>query len=222
MENTYSPTAGHLTVGSQTLRCVDLVKRFGARLHRLPVVLRLLLENIARETEAAEREAAEAAVLAWLDSGRSEAEVPYQPGRVLMHDTTSTPALVDIAAMRDALAEAGVDPRVLNPVLPVDVSVDHSLAVEAYATAGARGDNLQIEIRRNAERYRFLRWASKSLDRVRIHPPGTGIMHTINLEQLATVVTTVARDGQTWAVPDQMLAIARISGLEGLLLGQSG
>ncbi len=205
MENTYSPPTGRLTVGSQTLLCVDLVERFGAALHRLPVVLRLLLENIARETDGAERDAAEAAVLAWLDSGRSEAEVPDQPGRVLMHDTTSTPARVDIAAMRDALAEAGVDPRVLNPVLPVDVSVDHSLAVEAYATAGARGDNLQIEIRRNAERYRFLRWASKSLDRVRIHPPGTGIMHTINLEQLATVVTTVERDGQTWAVPDQML-----------------
>lgn len=205
MENTYEHPAGRLTVGSETFQCVDLVERFGAPLHRLPVVLRLLLENIARETEGAERATAEAAVLAWLDSGRSEAEVPYQPGRVLMHDTTSTPALVDIAAMRDALAEAGVDPRVLNPVLPVDVSVDHSLAVEAYAKPGASGENLQIEVRRNAERYRFLRWASKSLDRVRIHPPGTGIMHTINLEQLATVVTTVQRNGQTWAVPDQML-----------------
>ncbi len=205
MENTYSPETGRLAVGSDTFCCVDLSKRYGARYMRLPVVLRLLLENVARETEGAEREAAEAAVLAWLDTGRSESEVPYQPGRVLMHDTTSTPALVDIAAMRDALAEAGVDPRVLNPVLPVDVSVDHSLAVEAYATAGARTDNLQIEIRRNAERYRFLRWASKALDRVRIHPPGTGIMHTINLEQLATVVTTVERGGETWAVPDMML-----------------
>ena len=92
MENTYSPPVGRLTVGSETFCCVDLVGRFGAALHRLPVVLRLLLENIARETEGAEREAAEAAVLAWLDTGRSEAEVPYQPGRVLMHDTTSTPA----------------------------------------------------------------------------------------------------------------------------------
>jgi aconitate hydratase len=205
MENTYPSAADRLTVGSKTFHCVDLGARFGAPLHRLPVVLRLLLENIARETEGPEREAAEAAVLAWLDTGRSEAEVPFQPGRVLMHDTTSTPALVDIAAMRDTLAEAGVDPRVLNPVLPVDVSVDHSLAVEAYARPGARIDNLQLEIRRNAERYRFLRWASKSLDRVRIHPPGTGIMHTINLEQLATVVTTVQRGGDTWAVSDMML-----------------
>ncbi|MBT9550711.1 MAG: aconitate hydratase AcnA [Hydrogenophaga sp.] len=205
MENTYSPETGRLTVGADTFRCVDLPERHGAQLLRLPVVLRLLLENIARETEGAERDAAEAAVLAWLETGRSEAEVPYQPGRVLMHDTTSTPALVDIAAMRDALAEAGVDPRVLNPVLPVDVSVDHSLAVEAYGRPQASVENLQHEIRRNAERYRFLRWASKSLDRVRIHPPGAGIMHTINLEQLATVVTTVERGGETWAVPDMML-----------------
>ena len=205
MENTYSPDAGQLKVGSETYCCVCLPERFGAHYLRLPVVLRLLLENIARETEGAERDAAEAAVLAWLETGRSEAEVPYQPGRVLMHDTTSTPALVDIAAMRDALAEAGVDPRVLNPVLPVDVSVDHSLAVEAFGRPQASVENLQHEIRRNAERYRFLRWASKSLDRVRIHPPGTGIMHTINLEQLATVVTTVQRHGETWAVPDMML-----------------
>jgi aconitate hydratase len=122
-----------------------------------------------------------------------------------MHDTTSTPALVDIAAMRDALAEAGLDPTVLNPVLPVDVSVDHSLAVEAYARADAATLNMQHEIRRNAERYRFLRWASQALRGVRIHPPGTGIMHTINLEQLATVVTTEQRGDTAWAVPDMML-----------------
>ncbi|KAG0955598.1 hypothetical protein G6F31_012844 [Rhizopus arrhizus] len=135
-----------------------------------------------------ERDAAVNALFGWLAHGTSEAEIAFQPGRVLMHDTTSTPALVDIAAMRDALAEAGVDPAVLNPVLPVDVSVDHSLAVEAYAQPDAATRNLDLELRRNAERYRFLRWASKALSNVRIHPPGTGIMHTINLEQLATVV----------------------------------
>ncbi len=205
MENTYSPPSSRLTVGSQSYRCVDLVNRFGTELYQLPVVLRLLLENVGRETEGDEQAQAEAAILAWLEQGRSEAEVPFQPGRVLMHDTTSTPALVDIAAMRDALDEAGVDPRVLNPVLPVDVSVDHSLAVEVYARPQALEENLRHEIRRNAERYRFLRWASKSLDQVRIHPPGTGIMHTINIEQLATVVTTVDRQGEPWAVPDMML-----------------
>ena len=90
-------------------------------------------------------------------------------------------------------------------MLPVDVSVDHSLAVEVYARDDAATINIAHELRRNAERYRFLRWASKALRGVRIHPPGTGIMHTINLEQLATVVTTEARDGERWAVPDLMI-----------------
>ena len=205
MENTNAYPTSALSLAGQEFRYSDLPALFGTRLQELPVVLRHLLENVLRNTQGAERQAAVDALFAWLDSGTSEAEIAFQPGRVLMHDTTSTPALVDIAAMRDALSEAGVDPTVLNPGLPVDVSVDHSLAVEAFAQKDAAAANLQIEIRRNAERYRFLRWASKSLDRVRVHPPGTGIMHTINLEQLATVVTTEQRDGVTWAVPDQMI-----------------
>jgi len=181
---------------------IDLPARFGADYFRLPVVLRLLLENALRNMQGDERDAAVAALFAWLDHGTSDAEIAFQPGRVLMHDTTSTPALVDIAAMRDALAEAGMDPAVLNPVLPVDVSVDHSLAVEAYAQPDAAALNLDLELRRNAERYRFLRWASKALSNVRIHPPGTGIMHTINLEQLATVVCD---DGNGALYPDMMI-----------------
>jgi aconitate hydratase A / 2-methylisocitrate dehydratase len=185
-------------------RFVDLPS-LGAEVARLPVVLRLLLENVARTQSGAEREAAIRALLDWTHTGTSPAEIQVQPVRVLMHDTTSTPALVDIAAMRDSLAEHGVDPAVLNPVLPVDVSVDHSLAVEAYARPDAAVINIGHELRRNAERYRFLRWASKALSNVRIHPPGTGIMHTINLEQLATVVTTEVRDGERWTVPDLMI-----------------
>jgi aconitate hydratase len=209
MENTYpltlGPVLGQMDAPQGPVCVVDLPRLLGADLPRLPVVLRLLLENVLRHTEGDEQAAAVNAIRAWLDTGTSEAEIPYQPGRVLMHDTTSTPALVDIAAMRDALSEAGMDPLVLNPTLPVDVSVDHSLAVEAYARPDAATLNMQHEIRRNAERYRFLRWASQSLKGVRIHPPGTGIMHTLNLEQLATVVTTEVRHGQTWAVPDMML-----------------
>lgn len=122
-----------------------------------------------------------------------------------MHDTTSTPALVDMAAMRDVLSEAGVDPSVLNPTLPVDVSVDHSLAVETYARKNATIQNLRIEMSRNKERYCFMRWASKAFENVRINPPGTGIMHTINLEQLSSVVTQENRKGEPWIVPDMML-----------------
>ena len=205
MENTSASHSNVLRMGQEDLRFVDLPALFGARLQQLPLVLRHLLENVYRNTEGTERDSAVQALFGWLEHGSSEAEIAFQPGRVLMHDTTSTPALVDIAAMRDALAEAGVDPMVLNPGLPVDVSVDHSLAVEAFAKKDATTTNLGIEIRRNAERYRFLRWASKSLDRVRVHPPGTGIMHTINLEQLATVVTTQTRNGERWAVPDHMI-----------------
>ncbi len=197
--------AGVLCVGGADLAFVDLPARFGAVLQRLPVVLRILLENVLRNMHGKERTAAEAALLAWLATGTSQAEIEFQPARVLMHDTTSTPALVDIAAMRDALAEAGADPRRLNPQLPVDVSVDHSLAVEASGRADAPAVNLRHEMRRNAERYRFLRWAAQELRNVRIHPPGTGIMHTINLEQLATVVSVEERGGRQWLVPDTMI-----------------
>ena len=205
MENTENPFSRVLELDGVRYHAADVPGVLGECLPRLPVVLRLLLENVLRHMEGQERDAAVAAMRAWLDHGSSEAEIAFQPGRVLMHDTTSTPALVDIAAMRDALHEEGVDPAVLNPVLPVDVSVDHSLAVEAYAAPGAAQANLEHEIRRNAERYRFLRWASRALAHVTIHPPGTGIMHTINLEQLATVVTTEERGGRLWAVPDMML-----------------
>ncbi|HJV24054.1 MAG TPA: aconitate hydratase AcnA [Aromatoleum sp.] len=194
-----------LRLGDERLVIVDLPALFDDRLQRLPIVLRLLLENVIRNTEGEERSAAAEAIFEWLKRGTSEAEIAFQPDRVLMHDTTSTPALVDIAAMRDTLAEHGVDPTVLNPQLPVDVSVDHSLAVEAYGRSDAPEINLAHELRRNEERYRFLRWAGSVLKGVRINPPGTGIMHTINLEQLATVVTRQQRGDTTWAVPDVMI-----------------
>jgi aconitate hydratase len=122
-----------------------------------------------------------------------------------MHDTTCTPALADIAAMRDQLAMDGVDPARLNPILRVDVSVDHSLSVDAWGVAGALARNMTAEITRNAERYRFMKWASAALDNVHVHPPGTGIMHTMNLEQLSTVVAKEQRDGHEWLIPDTLL-----------------
>ncbi|AJK50500.1 aconitate hydratase [Burkholderia plantarii] len=205
MTTPHTPADSRLTVAGATYRFIDLPARFGAKLRELPVVLRLLLENVIRNTDGDERRAAVDGILAWTGPATSEVEIAFQPNRVLMHDTTSTPALVDIAAMRDALAEAGADPAALNPVLPVDVSVDHSLAVEVYGEPDAAPRNLRTELARNAERYRFLRWASNALAGVRIHPPGTGIMHTINLEQLATLVTVVERDGERWAVPDTLI-----------------
>lgn len=119
-----------------------------------------------------------------------------------MHDTTCTPALADIAGLRDALAEAGFDPTQLAPTLPIEVSVDHSLAVDLYADHAAAKRNLSNEIARNAERYAFMKWASLNMTGVHVNPPGTGIMHTLNLEQLATLLVV---DDDGLAHPDMVL-----------------
>ena len=187
------------------LRFIDLPAMCGADLERMPWVLRILLENIVRCGTECEAEAGRSAIMAWLEAGTSKAAIEFHPGRILMHDTTCGPALVDIAALRSAVAEAGGDPSAVNPRLPVDVSTDHSVAVDHFGTTASLVLNMQREIERNGERYGLMKWASGALAGMRIHPPGTGIMHTLNLEQLATVVTTEARDGIAWAVPDTLI-----------------
>jgi len=193
-----------LSSGTQTYRIADIASVAGEDLARLPVILRILLENVLRHGRD-DRDAAVAAILGWLPNGRSDREIEVQPSRVLMHDTTCGPALVDIAGLRASLAEAGGDPARLNPVLPVDVSTDHSIGVDVFAHRDAMKLNMAHELKRNGERYRFMKWASHALDGVRVHPPGTGIMHTLNLERLASVVTTFARDGELWAAPDTLI-----------------
>ena len=183
---------------------VDLPSFAGSELERLPYVHRVLLENVLRNA-GEDALSAGAAILHWLRSGTSKAEIPFLPGRVLMHDTTCGPALVDIAAMRSSLAEAGGDPQRLSPVLPVDVSTDHSVAVDFFGTRDALGRNMEREFARNAERYRFMKWAANVLPGFQVHPPGTGIMHTLNLERLATVVATIESKGRKWAVPDTLI-----------------
>jgi aconitate hydratase len=185
-----------LTSGGQRYRIVDL-HRLG--LGRLPWVHRILIENLARHGE-------DLSILpAWIARGTSDAEIAFWPGRVMMHDTTCGPALVDIAAARSTLAEAGGDPTLLNPMLRVDVSTDHSLAVDVYGTPDAKARNMAREMERNAERYSFMKWAAGALDDFIVHPPGTGIMHTINLERLATIVTAEECDGVRWAMPDTLI-----------------
>ncbi|SCB28104.1 aconitate hydratase AcnA [Rhizobium hainanense] len=183
---------------------IDLPQVAGALLGRMPYIHRILLENVLR-TGGDDAERAKSAIIAWLDEGRSEVEIPFLPNRVLMHDTTCGPALVDIAGMRSALAEAGGDPALLNPVVPVDVSTDHSVAVDAFGSSASLERNMVREYERNAERYSFMKWATNTLSGFRVHPPGTGIMHTLNLERLATVVTDQQKDGRRWAVPDTLI-----------------
>ena len=131
---------------------VDLYAAAGPALARMPVCHRVLLENVLRRPEAKGRAASRDALLAWPETGRGEAEIPFAPGRILMHDTTCGPALVDIAAMRDALSEAGGDPERLNPAVPVATSTDHSLAVDVSGTPDALVRNMAREIERNGER----------------------------------------------------------------------
>ena len=194
-----------LEIAGRRYRVADLAGAAGPLLAVLPYVLRILLENTLRNSPGDASDAALAALRGWLETGTSTAEIAFTPSRVLMHDTTCVPALVDIAGMRDALAEAGHDPSLLNPVIPVDVSVDHSVAVDHYGDRDALARNMAREVGRNGGRYRFIKWATRSLKGVRVHPPSTGIMHTINLERLATVVTTEDRDGATWAIPDTLV-----------------
>jgi aconitate hydratase len=196
------PRLTEATLVGERYLLADLPAFAGSDIDRLPWVLRMLLENVLRhEPEGRGPQA----LLEWLARGSSEAEITFHPSRLLMHDTTCVPALVDIAAMRSTLAEAGVDPERLNPRLLIDVSVDHSISVDYFGTRDALSQNMHREITRNAERYRFLKWAGANLRGLRVHPPGTGIMHTINLERLATVVTTIERDGQRLAIPDTLV-----------------
>ncbi|MBL8642775.1 MAG: aconitate hydratase AcnA, partial [Rhodospirillaceae bacterium] len=190
---------GHTSIlvsGAQTYRIADLPVRAGAALQRLPWVHRILLENALRLGSAED-----AAKVLQNDRG----EIAFYPGRVLMHDTTCGPALADIAAMRSVLAENGYDPLLLNPTLPIDVSTDHSLPVDVFAVPDAALRNMANEYRRNQERYRFMKWAAAALKGLRVHPPGTGIMHTINLERLASVVVHDNYTGAAWAFPDTLI-----------------
>lgn len=195
-----------LETGGTSYAMVDVRGLLADDLDRLPYVLRLLAENCWRHQDAGAAEASVDALRAWGRGG--EASIDVMPDRLLMHDTTSTPALVDLAAMRDVVARRGGDPASLVPVLPIEVSVDHSLAVEAYARPDAVAVNQALELRRNEERFAFLKWASGAMKGVSINPPGTGIMHTLNLEQFATVSTVLpGPDGVDAPVvaPDFML-----------------
>lgn len=174
----------------------------GDALARMPWTHRILLENLVRHAGADGD--ARAALEQWLASAH-DLELPFRPARMMMHDTTCVPALVDLAALRSRLAARGENPRRINPVLRVDVSTDHSIAVDAFGHAGAMRINMAAELRRNAERYGFMKWAGATFDDFHVHPPGTGIMHSMNLEQLATLVTEVRRGNESWLIPDTLV-----------------
>jgi aconitate hydratase len=178
-----------------------------AGVSRLPVSLKVLLENLLRfEDGVTVGEDDLQAFSAWLENrGRAEHEISFRPARVLMQDFTGVPAVVDLAAMRDALAKLGADAAKINPLVPVDLVIDHSVMVDYFGAATAFAKNVDKEYERNLERYRFLRWGSSAFNNFRVVPPGTGICHQVNLEYLAQTVWSAEVDGETLAYPDTVV-----------------
>lgn len=172
----------------------------------LPVSMKVLLENLLRheDNDTVSKTDIEA-VAHWLADKRSDREIQYRPARVLMQDFTGVPAVVDLAAMRDAVAKAGQDPNQINPLSAVDLVIDHSVMVDKFATPEAFKQNVKIEMERNFERYQFLRWGQSAFENFRVVPPGTGICHQVNLEYLAKVAWTKEQDGKTFVVPDTLV-----------------
>lgn len=175
-------------------------------LSKLPKSLKVLLENLLRfeDNHAVKMEHIQA-IVDWQKQRTSQQEIQYRPARVLMQDFTGVPAVVDLAAMRAAVAKAGGDPEKINPLSPVDLVIDHSVMVDAYASEHAFADNVKLEMQRNGERYQFLRWGQSAFDNFSVVPPGTGICHQVNLEYLAQVVWTDQDAGQYFAFPDTLV-----------------
>ena len=172
---------------------------------RLPMTLKVLLENVLRFEDGTTYRIADAQAIAdWIKTASSTSEVPFRPARILMQDFTGVPAVVDLAAMRDGIVRLGGDPAKVNPLVPVDLVIDHSVMVDAFGTADALKKNVDIEFDRNGERYTFLRWGQSAFDNFRVVPPGTGICHQVNLEYLAQAVWTAEVDGASFAYPDTL------------------
>ena len=173
---------------------------------RLPFSLKVLLENLVRFAE--EETGALAGILAmgaWLRTRSSDHEIAFRPARVLLQDFTGVPALVDLAAMREAMAKLGGDPGQINPLIPVDLVIDHSVIVDSFARPDSFRRNIAHEFERNRERYAFLRWGQQAFANLRVVPPDTGICHQVNLEYLARVVWTVEDNGRSLAYPDTLV-----------------
>ena len=172
-------------------------------LDRTPFSIRVLVENALRQSDGGPATAEDVErVAGWRPDGMSDREFPYMPGRVALQDFTGVPCIVDLAAMRDAVAKWGTDPSIINPVVRSDLVIDHSVQVDYFNSAGALAANIEREFERNTERYQLLKWSQTAFDNLKIVPPGTGIVHQVNLEFLAEGVLTSRANGQAVAFPD--------------------
>jgi aconitate hydratase A / 2-methylisocitrate dehydratase len=198
-----------LKVGSEgyaIFGLAELEKAGFKNIARLPVSLKVLLENLLRQEDNHHVNKADIEALAkWEPKAKQEKEIAFMPARVLMQDLTGVPAVVDLAAMREAMKRLGGDPKKINPLAPVDLVIDHSVQVDFFGTSDAFHKNSELEFERNVERYAFLRWGQTAFDNFRLIPPDTGICHQVNLEYLAPVVFRAQKDGAHFAYPDTVV-----------------
>jgi aconitate hydratase len=202
-------TRSTLTVGSRSYAYYSLRKAAEALgdISRLPFSMKVLLENLLRfeDGQTVTRDDLQAMV-DWQKERRIAREIQYRPARVLMQDFTGVPAVVDLAAMRDAMTSLGADPQRINPLVPVHLIIDHSVMVDEFGNPRAFGKNVELEYARNGERYQFLKWATQAFDNFQVVPPGTGICHQVNLEHVAQCVwTDKDANGDTLAYPDTLV-----------------
>ncbi|XVN42318.1 MAG: aconitate hydratase AcnA [Candidatus Rickettsia vulgarisii] len=194
-----------ISVGGKSYKIYDINKAasdINLDLKRLPYSLRVLFENVLRLNGSKENLSL---FSKWLENKKSDAEIPFMPARILMQDFTGVPAIVDLTAMRDAMKKQNGDPLKINPLIPVDLVIDHSVQVDYYGTSDSFTKNVQKEVERNIERYRFLKWGQEAFNNFKVVPSGTGICHQVNLEYLANVVWTKEEDGVTIAYPDSLV-----------------
>ncbi|HUX14571.1 MAG TPA: aconitate hydratase AcnA [Spirochaetia bacterium] len=204
LKKSFTTAAGPLTYFS----LAEAEKRGMTAVSRMPYTLKIILEAILRQLDGdLITDSHLEAVLKWDRPAADEAvgEIPFKPARIIMQDFTGVPAIVDLAAMRDSLGALKGDPKLINPLIPVDLIIDHSVQVDRYGSTGALAFNAAREFERNRERYEFLKWASKVFSNFTVVPPATGICHQVNLEYLARVVQTSTDGGETMAYPDTLL-----------------
>src|ERR1700730_7558874 len=185
-----------------------LTERGITGLERLPFTVKIMLENVLRNVGGGLVNEDEVDALARWEPGhaaQSEMEYPFMPARVLLQDFTGVPAVADLAAMRSAVARMGGNPQKINPLVPADLVIDHSVQVDLFGSTLAFGRNVEREYERNSERYALLRWGQQAFNNFRVVPPGTGIVHQVNLEYLASVVMTKEENGETIAFPDTLV-----------------
>ena len=202
-------TKSTLTVGGKDysfFSLKSLEKSSPQSLSRLPISLKILLENLLRQEDgrAVHKEDIEA-LLRWDAKATPDREIAFMPARVLLQDFTGVPCVVDLAVMRDAIVKMGGNPARINPLQPVDLVIDHSVQVDEFGADASFSLNVEKEFGRNKERYAFLRWGQQAFQNFRVVPPGTGIVHQINLEYLAKTVFTAQIDGETFAYPDTLV-----------------